>query len=53
VPGRLGLIAGGGDLPLQIARHCVETGRPLFANPNGDAWVVLLEKAMAKFNATA
>ncbi|MCA6299219.1 MAG: UDP-2,3-diacylglucosamine diphosphatase LpxI [Phenylobacterium sp.] len=30
VPGRLGLIAGGGDLPLQIARHCVETGRPLF-----------------------
>jgi len=28
--GRLGLIAGGGDLPLQIARHCVETGRPLF-----------------------
>lgn len=26
-----------------------ETGRPLFANPNGDAWVVLLEKAMAKF----
>jgi len=30
MPGRLGLIAGGGDLPLQIARHCVETGRPLF-----------------------
>ena len=31
--GRLGLIAGGGDLPLQIARHCVETGRPLFVVP--------------------
>lgn len=30
MPGRLGLIAGGGDLPLQIARHCQETGRPLF-----------------------
>ena len=30
MPGRLGLIAGGGDLPLQIARHCEETGRPLF-----------------------
>lgn len=28
--GRLGLIAGGGDLPLQIARHCSETGRPVF-----------------------
>ncbi|MFM1959529.1 MAG: hypothetical protein RL588_1046 [Pseudomonadota bacterium] len=28
--GRLGLIAGGGDLPLQIARHCQESGRPLF-----------------------
>jgi DUF1009 family protein len=30
MPGRLGLIAGGGDLPLQIARHCEESGRPLF-----------------------
>ena len=30
MPGRLGLIAGGGDLPLQIARHCQEAGRPLF-----------------------
>ncbi|MCA3722381.1 MAG: UDP-2,3-diacylglucosamine diphosphatase LpxI [Phenylobacterium sp.] len=45
VPGRLGLIAGGGDLPLQIARHCVETGRPLFvvrlrgfADPSMDAF---------------
>ena len=28
--GRLGLIAGGGDLPLQIARHCAQTGRPIF-----------------------
>ena len=28
--GRLGLIAGGGDLPLQIARHCQDAGRPLF-----------------------
>ena len=43
--GRLGLIAGGGDLPLQIARHCVETGRPLFvvrlrgfADPTMDAF---------------
>ena len=45
MPGRLGLIAGGGDLPLQIARHCVETGRPLFvvrlrgfADPSMDAF---------------
>jgi DUF1009 family protein len=30
VPGRLGLIAGGGDLPLQIAQHCQDAGRPLF-----------------------
>ena len=30
MPGRLGLIAGGGDLPLQIARHCKETGRDVF-----------------------
>ena len=30
MPGRLGLIAGGGDLPLQIARHCQDSGRPLF-----------------------
>lgn len=30
MPGRLGLIAGGGDLPLQIASHCEETGRALF-----------------------
>lgn len=28
--GRLGLIAGGGDLPLQIARHCQDTDRPFF-----------------------
>ncbi|MCA3713862.1 LpxI family protein [Phenylobacterium sp.] len=45
MPGRLGLFAGGGDLPLQIARHCVETGRPLFvvrlrgfADPSMDAF---------------
>lgn len=45
MPGRLGLIAGGGDLPLQIARHCVETGRPVFvvrlrgfADPSMDAF---------------
>lgn len=45
MPGRLGLIAGGGDLPLEIARHCVETGRPLFvvrlrgfADPSMDAF---------------
>lgn len=45
MPGRLGLIAGGGDLPLRIARHCAETGRPLFvvrlrgfADPSMDAF---------------
>jgi hypothetical protein len=27
---RLGLVAGGGSLPLAIARHCAEIGRPLF-----------------------
>ena len=27
---RLGLIAGGGRLPLEIAEHCRRTGRPLF-----------------------
>jgi DUF1009 family protein len=27
---RLGLIAGGGGLPIQAARACVEAGRPLF-----------------------
>jgi DUF1009 family protein len=27
---KLGLIAGGGDLPLAIARHCVAVGRPVF-----------------------
>ena len=27
---RLGLIAGGGGLPLEIAEHCRRTGRPLF-----------------------
>lgn len=26
---KLGLIAGGGDLPVEIARSCAETGRPL------------------------
>ena len=28
--GRLGLIAGGGGLPLAVARHCEAAGRPLF-----------------------
>ncbi len=28
--GKLGLIAGGGGLPVEIARHCQATGRPLF-----------------------
>jgi DUF1009 family protein len=28
--GKLGLIAGGGDLPLEIAQHCEKAGRPLF-----------------------
>ena len=27
---KLGLIAGGGSLPLEIAEHCRRTGRPLF-----------------------
>ena len=27
---RLGLIAGGGDLPLAIARRCEAEGRPVF-----------------------
>lgn len=27
---KLGLIAGGGDLPVEIARHCERSGRPLF-----------------------
>ena len=27
---RLGLIAGGGSLPVEIAEHCVRTGRPVF-----------------------
>ncbi|HTX49823.1 MAG TPA: UDP-2,3-diacylglucosamine diphosphatase LpxI [Caulobacteraceae bacterium] len=27
---KLGLIAGGGDLPLALAAHCRDTGRPLF-----------------------
>lgn len=27
---KLGLIAGGGGLPLQIAEHCEQAGRPLF-----------------------
>lgn len=27
---KLGLIAGGGGLPVEIARHCQRTGRPLF-----------------------
>lgn len=29
-PPKLGLIAGGGGLPLAIARHCERSGRPLF-----------------------
>lgn len=28
--GRLGLVAGGGGLPRQVAEACVETGRPFF-----------------------
>jgi len=28
--GKLGLIAGGGGLPLEIAEHCEKAGRPLF-----------------------
>jgi len=27
---KLGLIAGGGDLPIGLARHCEQTGRPFF-----------------------
>jgi len=27
---KLGLIAGGGNLPVEIAEHCVRSGRPLF-----------------------
>lgn len=27
---KLGLIAGGGALPVEIARHCERSGRPLF-----------------------
>lgn len=27
---KLGLIAGGGDLPVEIAEHCARAGRPLF-----------------------
>ncbi len=27
---KLGLIAGGGDLPVEIARHCERAGRPMF-----------------------
>jgi len=27
---KLGLVAGGGDLPVEIARHCERSGRPLF-----------------------
>lgn len=27
---KLGLIAGGGGLPVEIARHCEQSGRPLF-----------------------
>ena len=30
MPGKLGLIAGGGDLPLAIAARCEAEGRPLF-----------------------
>ena len=28
--GKLGLIAGGGDLPVEIAEHCEKSGRPIF-----------------------
>ena len=27
---KLGLIAGGGNLPVEIAQHCERSGRPLF-----------------------
>ena len=27
---KLGLIAGGGSLPVEIAEHCQRSGRPLF-----------------------
>ena len=27
---KLGLIAGGGGLPVEIAEHCERSGRPLF-----------------------
>lgn len=27
---KLGLIAGGGDLPLELAEHCERAGRPFF-----------------------
>ena len=27
---KLGLIAGGGSLPVEIAEHCERSGRPLF-----------------------
>ena len=27
---KLGLIAGGGGLPVEIAQHCERSGRPLF-----------------------
>ena len=27
---KLGLIAGGGDLPIEIAEHCRRAGRPMF-----------------------
>ena len=27
---KLGLIAGGGDLPLQVIEHCLKIGRPIF-----------------------
>ena len=27
---KLGLIAGGGTLPVEIAQHCERSGRPLF-----------------------
>lgn len=29
-PGKLGLIAGGGDIPVRIAEACADMGRPLF-----------------------
>lgn len=46
--GKLGLIAGGGDLPLTLARHCRATGRPFHViRLRGFA-----DAALAEFNGT-